>query len=107
MMEMHNIIKARRRELGLTLDDVARLVGVSKATVQRWEKGIIKNLKRDKIARLASALLVAPEYLLGWVDDPIRKVDSDLEIACAGLSDEEKKQVLNYVAFLKSQRGRQ
>ena len=33
------IIKKNRLELNLTLEDVAKAVGVSKSTVQRWESG--------------------------------------------------------------------
>ena len=103
-MDMQEIIKNRRRELGLTLEDVARRVGVSRATVLRWETGEIRNLGRDKIAALASALTVSPEYLLGWTDDPNIKMGADIASATADLSPEELQSVLNYIAFLKSQR---
>ena len=64
-MEMKEIIKNRRSELGLTLEEVATRVGVNPATIMRWETGAIQNLGRDKIAALAAALHVTPEYLLG------------------------------------------
>ena len=103
-MEMKEIIVTRRRELGLTLEDVANRVGVSRATVQRWEKGVLQNPGRDKIAALAAALQVSPEYLLGWTDDPGLKMEHDLAAAAAGLTPEETASVLNYIAFLKAQR---
>lgn len=65
-MEFKDIIKTRRSTLGLTLDDIARRVGVSGATVSRWESGDIENIRRDKIAKLAEALQVTPAYLMGW-----------------------------------------
>lgn len=105
-MEMKEIIRKRRSELGLTLEEVATRVGVSRGTVQRWEAGIIKNLGRDKIAALAAALHVAPEYLLGWTDEPNIKMEHDLATATAGLTPEEVASVLNYIAFLKAQRGK-
>lgn len=103
-MEMKEIIKNRRSELGLTLEEVARRVGVSRSTVLRWETGAIKDLGRDKIAALAAALHVSPEYLLGWTDDPSIKMGMDLAAATADLDPEEAQSVLNYIAFLKSQR---
>lgn len=103
-MEMKEIIRTRRTELGLTLEDVARRVHVSRATVLRWETGAIKNLGRDKIAALASALHVSPEFLLGWADDPSVKMELDLASATADLTPEETSSVLNYIAFLKAQR---
>ena len=59
-------IKALRQEKGLTLEQVADVVGVGKSTVRKWETGMIANMKRDKIADLAKALGTTPEYLMGW-----------------------------------------
>ena len=103
-MEMNEIILTRRKELNLTLEEVANRVGVSRTTVQRWEKGTLQNPGRDKIAALAAALQVSPEYLLGWTDDPGLQMEYDLAAAVAGLTPEEVASVLNYVAFLKAQR---
>lgn len=59
-------IKELRKEKGLTLEQVADIVGVGKSTVRKWETGMIANMKRDKIASLARALGTTPEYLMGW-----------------------------------------
>ena len=64
MNEIGNKIKARRLELGLTLEDVAKAVGVGRSTVQRWESGLIKNMGRDKIAALATILQINPVDLV-------------------------------------------
>lgn len=103
-MTLQDIMRIRRRELGLTLEDVAQRVGVNRTTVQRWETGTIKNLGRDKIAAIAAALQVSPEYLLGWTDDPGLRMEQDLASAAASLTPEEISSVLNYIDFLKSQR---
>lgn len=68
-IEFKDRIKNRRLELGMTLDDLAREIGVSAATVSRWESGEIQNLRRDKISILADALRVSPSYLMGWEED--------------------------------------
>lgn len=68
-MDFKDIIKTNRSKLGLTLDDIARYVGVSGATVSRWESGDIENIRRDKIAKLAEILRVTPSYLMGWEND--------------------------------------
>ncbi len=57
-------IADRRKELGLTLDELGRMVGVSKSTVKKWESGYIKNMRRDKIVLLAKALKVSPMDIL-------------------------------------------
>lgn len=68
-MEVKDIIRNRRLELDLTLDQIAQRVGVSKPTVMRWENGDIENMRADKIAKLAKALNTTPVYLMGWTDE--------------------------------------
>ena len=68
-----NNISSRIRDLrakhGLTLEQVAQQVGVGRSTVRKWETGIIENMRRDKIAKLATALHTTPGYLMGWTDE--------------------------------------
>lgn len=64
MYEIANKIKSRRMELNLTLEDVAQAVGVGRSTVRKWETGMIKNMGRDKIARLAEVLQISPVELV-------------------------------------------
>ncbi len=64
-MEIKDRLKQKRQENKLTLEEVAQIVGVTKATVQRWESGLIANMKRDKIILLAKALHTTPAYILG------------------------------------------
>ncbi len=67
-MEFKDRIKALRLGMGATMEDIAKAVGVSKPTVQRWESGEIENIRRDKIWKLAKALHTTPAYLMGWED---------------------------------------
>ncbi len=59
-------IKERRIELGLTLEELGNMVGAGASTVRKWETGYIKNMRSDKIRRVADALQVTPAYLMGW-----------------------------------------
>lgn len=61
-----NILRERRRAKHITQREVARIVGVTEATVSRWESGDIKNMKRDKIQKLASVLNLSPAVIMGW-----------------------------------------
>lgn len=61
-------LKNRRKELGLTMLEVAKKTKVSEATVSRWESGDIANMKRDKIVLLANALQVSPSFIMDWND---------------------------------------
>ena len=73
-MKIADIIKMRRKELGMTLEEVGQIVGVDKTTVRRWEAGGIANMRRDRIAKLAEALQIEPTDLIGEDDtgDPVR-----------------------------------
>lgn len=57
-------IHSKRKELKLTLEEVAKAVGVSKSTVKKWESGYIKNMRRDKIVKLAKVLKISPMEIL-------------------------------------------
>jgi repressor LexA len=48
--------------------EVAKLVGVSEATISRYESGNIKNMRKDRIAKYASALKVPPSTFLELED---------------------------------------
>lgn len=67
-MDLGDKIKTLRIKQGLTLEEVGTRVGVGKSTVRKWENGQIANMRRDKIAKIASALNVSPAYLMGWTD---------------------------------------
>jgi len=61
-------LKERREQLNLSQEEVAHAIGVTKATVSKWEKGDIANMKRDKISQLSKVLKVSPLSILGMED---------------------------------------
>ena len=63
-------IKHRRKELGISADDLAAAVGVSRSTMFRYEKGDIEKVPGDTLVPIANALHTTPQYLMGWVHDP-------------------------------------
>lgn len=77
-MEMGQKIYHLRTEKGLTLEELGNMVGVGKSTVRKWENGMIANMKRDKILKVAEVFNVSPGYLMGWEDTPIPLSGSDL-----------------------------
>lgn len=66
-MEIKDIIRNRRLELGLTMKELAARVGVSEGTISRWESGGIANMKRDKVALLSQVLGIPIDQLMGCV----------------------------------------
>lgn len=63
-------IKMLRKEHNLTQEELGAKIGVQKAAIQKYEKGTVKNIKRDSLIELAKCLDTTPEYLLGWDDEP-------------------------------------
>lgn len=70
-MNVKDIIRENRLALGLTMKEVADKVGVSEATISRWESGEIANMRRGAIFALAQALSISPNKIMGW-DDPVK-----------------------------------
>ena len=62
-------IKARRKELGLSVDALAELVGVNRATVYRYEGDEIKSMGTETLVPLTKALRTTPAWLMGWTDN--------------------------------------
>jgi len=69
MTDFSKIIRDRRAELGLTLEELGNEVGVGKSTIRKWEQGTIKQVKRDKIAKLAKALRIDVALLVADEDN--------------------------------------
>ena len=68
-MKVNEIIRARRKELGLTLKQVADKLGVSESLISRYESNDVKNMGIDKLIPLAKILKTTPAYLMGWEED--------------------------------------
>lgn len=59
-------LKEERAKLGYTLLDVAKLLSVEEATVQRYESGKIKNIPYETVERLSEIYHCSPAHLMGW-----------------------------------------
>lgn len=75
-MNIGENIKKRRLALGMTLEEVAAKIGVSRQTVSRYETGIIKNYSPERISEIAKALNTTGSYLLGYTNDPDAKPEA-------------------------------
>lgn len=64
-MNIGERIKSRRKELGLSIDDVAERLNKNRATVYRYESNYIENLPLTVLEPLAKVLSTSPTFLLG------------------------------------------
>jgi len=73
-IEIGRRIRDKRKELGMTLQDVARAANVAASTVQRYEAGKFDRIKLPVLEAIADALKVNPEWLSLKTDD-LRKLE--------------------------------
>ena len=56
-------IKEARENLGFTQEQLGKVIGVNKSTIQRYETGKINKLKLPVIQAIAKTLLVNPDWI--------------------------------------------
>lgn len=65
-MDIGKRMKERRKQLKMTADEIGEKLGVSRATIYRYEKGDIEKFPIESLEPLAEALQTTSEYLMGW-----------------------------------------
>lgn len=67
-------IRKRREQLGMTAEDVAKIVGVHQTTVSRWERSrhLTQMAKKGRMGKLAAALEDDPDVLWDRYTDTLR-----------------------------------
>lgn len=59
-MALKDNIKRKRLENDLTLEEVAKAIGTTRQTVQKYESGLISNIPSDKIEKMAVVFKTTP-----------------------------------------------
>lgn len=72
-------MKARRKELGFSAEYVAEKLGVSPATIYRYEKGDIEKMPGTILEPISQILYTTPAYLMGWDETRTVKLDEFLK----------------------------
>lgn len=62
-------IRQLRIQHQMTQEELGAKVGVQKAAIYKYENGLIVNLKRSTLEKLAIVLETTPTYLMGLEDD--------------------------------------
>lgn len=109
-MTLQDKIAHLRNKNGQTYEDIAQIVGVTKSTVRRWEVGIIKDIRRDKIEKLAEALGTTPAYLLDWEEKKPATMDelfAELNSLMKSFTPSQTEEVLRFAKFLSSSQQNQ
>lgn len=103
-MTIYERIKERRKQLGLSADAVAAQLGISRATVYRYESAEIEKLPITALEPLADILCCSPAYLMGWSDDlnfkeNSKSLDNSSRLLLSNyeqLNDEGKEKLISY-----------
>lgn len=94
MNDVGDYIKSLRQSKGMTQEELGNIIGVKKAAVQKWESGLVQNLKRETIKKLADFFEVNPSTFIDVADSsdisniagifPVKKIRIPVlgEIAC-------------------------
>lgn len=80
-------INTRRKEMKISAATLAERVGLSKATIHRYESGDIKNIKMPVLEAMADVLRVNPLWLLGKIDTKDEQNNYDVCIVIEDLLD--------------------
>ncbi len=73
-MSIGQRIKNRRKELNLSVDELANKLGKNRATIYRYEGNEIENLPITVLEPLSKVLKTTPAYLMGWENSPNSKI---------------------------------
>lgn len=93
-MTVGDRIRKARLEQGMTQQELADYIGVSKQAVYKYETNIVTNIPTDKIDAIARRLRVAPSYLMGWEEQPNPKESENAD--ALELSPEEIELIKKY-----------
>jgi transcriptional regulator with XRE-family HTH domain len=61
-------IKALVEASDLSYQEIEKLTGIKKSSLQRYASGVTSKIPLDVIEKLSSAFNVSQEYLMGWDD---------------------------------------
>lgn len=103
-MSIGERIKYYRKEIGMSAEDLANIIGVSPSTIYRYENNDISNMGIDKLQAVASALHTNAYVLMGWDVSSTQSTQSSPTILSVieQLNAEGQEKVLNYAKDLVS-----
>lgn len=82
--EVGKRIKERRNEIGISMPELGRRVGVNKSTIQRYETDGVNPNRSMIINGLADALQTTPKWLTGLSEEKEVKETGDSRTVCEG-----------------------
>lgn len=100
-MDVGKRIRERRKELNLSVDELAKKLNKNRTTVYRYEKGDIENLPIDILGPLAKALNTTPAYLMGWESKPVSVLDTITDYYRLSVGNEDNVRIERFKVWAK------
>lgn len=104
-------IRQRRIEMGMSVEQLAEILGKNRATVYRYENGDIENLPTSILEPISRALCTTPAFLMGYEENLDGNADLVTELfkdrillnhlrSLMELDESKKKSVYDMIDFL-------
>lgn len=106
-MRIGQRIRERRKELKISVDDLAKKLHKDRSTIYRYEKGDIENLPLDILSPIADALDTTPAFLMGWEnneEETTQKIDATTDILIRMERDKNFSEVVELLYNLDSEK---
>ena len=72
-MSMGDIIRRLRLGRGMTQEELGNVIGVQKSAIRKYESGMVENIPRSSIQKMAELFGVRPSYLMGFSEEEENK----------------------------------
>lgn len=115
MNNMGMRIKLKRLEKGMTMEELANALGVKASAINKYEKGIVENIKRSTIKLMSEIFECDPAWLMGFDEEAVAPVqqtefddfEMDLISSFRNADPETQKVIINLLAFSKKMKSQE
>ena len=106
LYDIGELLKKKRKEKGLTLEQAGKQIGVSKVTYRDYELNNIKSARMDKLNAIADFLEISPEELFNKdngeriTSTQFKNEVQSLLSKCEDLSDQERMIIKSVISTI-------
>ena len=108
MSLMGDRISQKRKEKGMTMEELGNALGLQASAINKYEKGLVENIKRPVIKEMARVLECDPVWLMGFDVEDIKPAadyainlteDEQLLIEAYRSNDETYRKMIEIIIF--------
>lgn len=109
-MTMGERIKELRKMNNLSQEELATMLGLKKAAISKYEKGIVSNMKQSVIKKMADIFGVTPSYLMCLDDAPTIDINDlisekpEMKVLLDIAKDASPEELSTYIKLIKALR---